>query len=95
MPRLQTKGSVGAPIASHNKVPTAMAESESRVVLSAFRNAVETVMELASTPNKSPEMERVVMSQLLTLKVLYDELQADMDQISLMLAVATDRTMTL
>lgn len=95
MPRLQAKAAVSSNVAMHNRVPTAMAESESRVTLAAFRGAVETIMELASTPDKSPEMEKVVMEQLLTMRQLYDELQADMDQVSLMLAVATDRTMSL
>lgn len=96
MPKLQAKGSVtSGTIAQINKVPSAMAESDSRIVLSAFHGAVEAVLEMATTPNKSQEMEKACMAQLLTLKALYDELRSDMDQIDLMLAVATDRTMSL
>jgi hypothetical protein len=90
---LQTKGS--SPYAGYNRAPVEMANSESRVVFAAFRGAVEAVLEKASVPNKSKEMEEANMAQLLTLRSLYDEMREDLDQIDLMLSVATNRTMSL
>lgn len=76
-----------------SKVPTEMAESETRIVFSAYRSACESLLQMASTEEKSQAMNEATLAQYVALRHLYEEMEQDMKHLELMMAVIDQKVM--
>lgn len=62
-----------------------LAQVEGMLVLSSLRGVAESVLAMAADPQRSTETEAQVLSQLLTLRELRDELKAEFEMVDIAL----------
>jgi hypothetical protein len=69
------------------KVPDEAAGAEARVVLRAFREAVEGLLALSTTPDVSEAVRKGMLANYLGLRDLHRELETDIEQLGFILMV--------
>lgn len=69
------------------KVPQEAAAAEARIVLKAFRESVEGLLALSTTPDVSEQVRRGMLANYLGLRNLHAELEIDVDQLGFILRV--------
>lgn len=92
MPKLQAKGH--NEYVSATRVPSEMATSESKIVFSAFRSAIESLLEMVTADTKSAAADEAVMLQFVALRKLYKEMRDDMQHVDLVMEILEKKVMS-
>ncbi len=85
--KLHAKGSRSNDFVTLAKVPEEAAGAEARVVLRAFRESVEGLLALATTPDVSETVRKGMLANYLGLRNLHQELETDVEQLGFILRV--------
>lgn len=64
-----------------------IAQVEGMLVLSSMRGVAESILAMASDPQRTKDTEAAVLSQLLTLREMRDELKAEFEAIEMALTM--------
>jgi hypothetical protein len=89
MVRLRAKGE--SEYVASRQVPHESASAETRVVLAAFRAAVEGLLARAVTEGKSEPVRAGLLLNLVMMRRLYDEMHTDLEQLGFILQVTEQK----
>ena len=89
MPILQAKGANEYVMMGKHLEQAATAET--MVVFSAFRSAVDGLLDIVSVPERAEAVDRAALQNYLTLNTVFDNMQTDMEHLELTLQVIRNR----